>query len=239
MQRIGEKAQDVDRLFALFRQQQTELGGEVTTADKQELKKRLKVLEEELNRYLASEYGINQSHFKSKQTYEKKFSEWLASHKPLHWFIEFHAIMKDGGFDVIIGNPPYVEYSEIKNIYRVINFLTEQCGNLYAFIAKRSEYLLIFNGRLGIIMPLSGLATERRFPYKNYIVLSFQCFGLVIYQVMLIHHGYLKVLNSDLQLLSVINTVIHLFTTQHVICDGMLKSALKCSLNMSIHELHH
>ncbi|KAB2834694.1 MAG: SAM-dependent methyltransferase, partial [Candidatus Brocadia sp.] len=57
MKRIDEKAQNIDRLFALFRQQQTELGGEVTTADKQELKKRLKVLEEELNHYLASEYG--------------------------------------------------------------------------------------------------------------------------------------------------------------------------------------
>ena len=50
MQRIDEKAQDVDRLFGLFRQQQTELGGQVSNADKQELRKRLKALEDELNR---------------------------------------------------------------------------------------------------------------------------------------------------------------------------------------------
>jgi hypothetical protein len=57
LRRIEEKAQDVDRLFGLFRQQQTALGGEVTPADKQELRDRLRVLEDELNHYLAGEYG--------------------------------------------------------------------------------------------------------------------------------------------------------------------------------------
>jgi len=107
MRRIEEKAEDVDRLFALFRQQQTEIGGEVTAEDKQELLIRLKGLEGELNRYLAGEYGVDPE---KKGEYEK----WLASHKPFHWFIEFYGIMKKGGFDVIIGNPPYVEYSKVK-----------------------------------------------------------------------------------------------------------------------------
>ncbi len=161
MQRIDEKAQEVDRLFTLFRQQQTELGGEVTTADKQELKKRLKVLEEKLNRYLASEYGISQNNFKSKQSYEKKFSEWLTSHKPFHWFIEFHAIMKNGGFDVIIGNPPYVEYIKVKKDYTVLGYETENCGNLYAFIIERNSALLHNNGRTGMIVPHSSICTDR------------------------------------------------------------------------------
>ena len=38
---IEEKAEDVDRLFKLFQQQQTELGGEVTGEDKQELTKQI------------------------------------------------------------------------------------------------------------------------------------------------------------------------------------------------------
>lgn len=167
MKRIEEKAQDVDRLFALFRQQQTELGGEVTTADKQELKKRLKVLEEELNHYLASEYGISQSHFKNKQAYEKKFSEWLLSHKPFHWFIEFHAIMKEGGFDVIIGNPPYVEYHKVKKEYTILSYETESCGNLYAFIMERSLNLLNIYGYLGLIVPISIVCTQRMGALEN------------------------------------------------------------------------
>ena len=76
--------------------------GSVPAADKQELQKRLKALEDELNRHLASEYGVKVS---DKAAYAK----WVKSHQPFHWFIQFYGILDRGGFDVIIGNPPYVE----------------------------------------------------------------------------------------------------------------------------------
>ncbi len=62
MRRLREKAEDVDALFQAFRRQQTALGGVVTRADKQALRERLGVLEDELNLYLAGEYGVNTSH---------------------------------------------------------------------------------------------------------------------------------------------------------------------------------
>ncbi len=62
MRRLREKAEDVDALFQAFRRQQTALGGVVTRADKQALRERLGVLEDELNIYLAGEYGVNTSH---------------------------------------------------------------------------------------------------------------------------------------------------------------------------------
>jgi len=49
----------------------------------------------------------------------KKLSEWKTSHQPFHWFVEFYDIMSNGGFDVIIGNPPYVEYSKVRSAYTV------------------------------------------------------------------------------------------------------------------------
>ena len=58
MQRIREKAEDVDQLFEQFRLQQTRLGGIVTAADKAALRERLAGLEDELNGYLSGEYGI-------------------------------------------------------------------------------------------------------------------------------------------------------------------------------------
>ena len=58
MQRIEERAEDLEGLFYLFRQQQTELGGDVTPADKQALQDKLKALENELNEYLAGEYDV-------------------------------------------------------------------------------------------------------------------------------------------------------------------------------------
>ena len=95
---------------------QTEMEGEVTPEDKQELQTRLKALEDELNRYLAGEYW-REGLLTRRQGYVT--TNGSHSHKPFHWFIEFYGILKNGGFDVIIGNPPYVEYSKVRNDYTV------------------------------------------------------------------------------------------------------------------------
>ena len=151
MQRIAEKAEDVEHLFERFREQQTELGGDVASADKQVLRDKLKVLEDELNRYLADEYKVDPNK-------ESAYQHWLSSHKPFHWFIEFYGILKDGGFDVIIGNPPYVSYSKAKKEYCVIesNFDTIKCGNLYALVTEKIFDLAVKQGRFGVILPLSS-----------------------------------------------------------------------------------
>jgi len=164
MERIDEKAQDVDRLFKLFRDQQTELGGEVTPADKQELRNRLRALEDELNRYLAGEYGIDPD---KKTSYEK----WLVSHKPFHWFIEFYGIVhRRGGFSVIIGNPPFVEYNKVKKEYTIRGYETEACGNLYAFVMERSISLLGQKSFFGLISPHSLAATYRSNPIQKFLL---------------------------------------------------------------------
>lgn len=75
-------------------------------AAKRELRTRLKRLSTELNRYLAREYGID---LDKKEVYE----QWCKSHQPFHWFAEFYGIMRQGGFNVIIGNPPYLELREV------------------------------------------------------------------------------------------------------------------------------
>ena len=100
--RIDEKAELADRAFQRFRQMQTEFGmdaGDFRGA-KKELRLRLAELNEELNHYLAREYGID---IKKPAVFEK----WRDSHQPFHWFVEFYSIIDRGGFDVIIGNPPY------------------------------------------------------------------------------------------------------------------------------------
>ncbi len=155
MQRIQEKAEDVKVLFDKFREQQTTLDGDVTPADKQELQDRLKELEDELNEYLAEEYGIDP---KKRVDYEN----WLASHAPFHWFIAFYGILQGGSFDVIIGNPPYVEYSKVKKVYKVIGYETESCGNLYAMSIERS--INLNKGHIGMIVQLPLVCTDRMIP---------------------------------------------------------------------------
>ena len=158
MERIREKAEDVKILFQEFRRQQTTLGGAVTPTDKQNLQNRLQELEDELNLYLAREYGI---HLSKKTDYQ----HWLDSHKPFHWFIAFYGILEDGGFDVIIGNPPYREYSKVKKQYTVKEYKTEECGNLYPMSIERSFDLS--KGSVGMIVQLPLVCTDRMIPAQS------------------------------------------------------------------------
>ena len=136
MGKIATKAADLQQTFDKFRQLQTEGDGTVPAAHKLELQKRLRAVEDELNRYLAIEYGV-------KMNNKTAYSNWLKSHQPFHWFVEFYGILKNGGFDVIIGNPPYVVHTPAKVSYVIPEklFVTYQSKNLYAFVFERSLQL--------------------------------------------------------------------------------------------------
>ncbi len=92
----------------------------------------------------------------------KQYEHWLNTHQPFHWLVEFYGIMeKNMGFDVIIGNPPYVEYSKVRKNYRIMNYTTESCGNLYSYTVERSVFLLNGYGKVGLIVPISITCTQR------------------------------------------------------------------------------
>ncbi len=158
---IEERAELTDRAFRCFRAMQTERGMDASDfADaKLELRTRLDALRAELDRYLASEYGV-------KEDDERGYTHWRASHQPFHWFVEFYGILHKGGFDVVIGNPPYVEYRAVKD-YRIAGYETSSCGNLYAFVLERSYDTLRNGGRMGMIVQLSLSCTERMAPIQE------------------------------------------------------------------------
>ncbi len=110
-----------------------------------------------LDRKLAQEYGIDIAD-------EEQFEQWRVSHKPFHWKYEFTEIVDRGGFDCIIGNPPYVEYVEKQFPYRLQHFRTLRCGNLYPCVIERSRTLLSPHGRLGMIVPLAAFGTRNMIP---------------------------------------------------------------------------
>ena len=152
--RIEEEAEIASAAFNQFRRQQTTLGGEVTANDKADLRRRLESLSGELDRYLATEYGVDLNK-------TAVYDAWRASHQPFHWFVEFYGVMSRGGFDVVIGNPPYVEYSRAKSEYAVTGYKTEPCGNLYAFVVERNNGLCSRDGRTSMIVPHSAICIDR------------------------------------------------------------------------------
>lgn len=124
---------------------------------KDELKARLVALNDLLNRYMYKTIAAGAN-----------YDNWLASHQPFHWLAEFYQIIQgNGGFDVIIGNPPYVVYTKkdsktgksLSDSYSVKGFTTFECNNLYAYVMERS--LNISNShRIGMIIPLSFTAAK-------------------------------------------------------------------------------
>ena len=59
---------------------------------------------------------------------------------------------------MIIGNPPYVGYNKVKKDYSIINYHSEACGDLFAFIVERSVHLAHKGGRTGLIVRLSSMS---------------------------------------------------------------------------------
>jgi tRNA1(Val) A37 N6-methylase TrmN6 len=128
-------------------------------------------LNEKLNRYLADTYGLGtQTQWKSKKEKEDAYNKWKNSHQPFHWFAEFYEIISKGGFDVVIGNPPYVEMS-VKNVkYEVPSFKTRRANNLHAFCFERFNQLSEKKlSRNGIILPIGAFSTQNMKPLMNFI----------------------------------------------------------------------
>lgn len=115
---------------------------------KDELRTRLSMLNELLNKRL---------HVATSQA---SYEEWLVSHQPFHWLAEFYQIMHDqGGFDVIIGNPPYLEKRQIN--YSVDNYACLDSNAVHAYCIERSLSLLNKRGNISMIVPLAIVCTQR------------------------------------------------------------------------------
>jgi len=80
-------------------------------------------------------------------------------HNPLNWEDKFPSIMKAGGFDVVIGNPPYVmELRENKELFRILKATPLGCQyyepkmDIFYFFMERGIDLLKPDGYLGFIV---------------------------------------------------------------------------------------
>ena len=168
---ICDRAGDVGIAYRRFFNKQSrnaisDIDTKESAAAKSDLQVKLLELNEELNQYLAVQYGV--PHQISDLRMSVPLAKWIESHKPFHWATEFYDIMESGGFDVVIGNPPYVRYNaELRKQYTVQNYRTESCGDLYAFFVERAKRLAAESSPLGMIIPLSAFATDNMAPLMD------------------------------------------------------------------------
>lgn len=171
-QQIDEEMHKVARAYLFFKDNQLRQAENILVFKqaKHDLRERLFILNDKLNRRLFLATTGYQPKEGEDFTLTKAYRDWLASHQPFHWLAEFYQIIEGNhGFDVIIGNPPYVGYTRknketgkaVIETYRVANYYkTLPSSNLYAFTIERSKDLLRSEGREGMIIPISAFAND-------------------------------------------------------------------------------
>ena len=130
-----------------------------------ELKGKLNVFDEKINDLL----NVNlYREFREKKI--KISKEEFLKLKPFHWGFEFYEVFdldkpkEERGFDVVIGNPPYVDIKGMnpKDVRILFNlFITaENRINLYSLFIEASLLILNKNGYFGYINPNSILFND-------------------------------------------------------------------------------
>jgi hypothetical protein len=113
----------------------------------------------------------------------------IAGEKAFNWETEFPQVFKNGGFDVVIGNPPYVRVQSLKEFYFEQSLYLEKkyvsaTGkyDLYALFMERSYSLINPKGIVAYILPHKFLIADfgigiRKFLSENNAVQSIVHFG--------------------------------------------------------------
>ena len=99
---------------------------------------------------------------------ESQYSEWLGSHEPLHYLAQYPAVMLGGGFDVVIGNPPYIRKSKIAG-YTLPSNQVSKCPDIYADCTLRAAQLLHDKSHLAFVLPYSFCWSEDFRPIRDFI----------------------------------------------------------------------
>lgn len=105
----------------------------------------------------------------------KYFGADFHKKKPFRWEEEFSSVFARGGFDVVIGNPPYVNLANIKDagerdFYKEKFKTAKNKSDLYSFFTERAVGLLVKDGLLGFIFSNSWLGTDSFSKFREFLV---------------------------------------------------------------------
>ena len=157
---LQSKLNDVADTYEIFRLEQLSKDADVLVLKQAKLllNKELDSLNDLLNRHLFATSGYSD------------YKNWLSLHQPFHWLSEFYQIMHSAhGFDVVIGNPPYVEYPSEDVQYSFARLQTADCGNLYGCCTERALSISQPNGRFSFIVPVAITCSKRMTPVISLI----------------------------------------------------------------------
>lgn len=106
---------------------------------------------------------------------KKYFGKNWQEKQPFQWEEQFSDVFAQGGFDVIIGNPPYVNFANIADTNER-KWLAEKYetaknkSDLYSFFTEKGIKLLKDGGMLGFIFSNSWLGTDSFSKFREYLI---------------------------------------------------------------------
>ena len=115
----------------------------------------------------------------------------IAGDKAFNWVEELSEIMQNGGFDVVIGNPPYVDTKSIEKdkvqYYKKQYYTAGNRVNTFALFVEISIRLLIDNGKCGMIIHRNLIRSNdyekcREYILDNALIESILSFGIGVFE---------------------------------------------------------
>ena len=95
---------------------------------------------------------------------KRSLQRWSANEDEFVWQVEFSEVFQEGGFDIIIGNPPYVRHEKIIPIKPILEQqfaeVYTSTADLYVYFYKRGTELLRAGGVLTYISSNKFLRAE-------------------------------------------------------------------------------
>ncbi len=137
-----------------------------------EIQQDLELVKKKYDYYLASQYnGCIEDNDKyallmrsnNMQLFEeeeiKEILKIAKEKKFFHWELEFPEVIMSGGFDIAIGNPPYVEVNSAEYEFCVKEVIKTK--NLYSYIIYNNLKYLKTNGKLSYIVLMALISSKK------------------------------------------------------------------------------
>ncbi|MFX0092089.1 MAG: Eco57I restriction-modification methylase domain-containing protein [Candidatus Hodarchaeota archaeon] len=102
---------------------------------------------------------------------------------PFHWRVEYSQIFQQGGFDIIIGNPPWIQSKFMnkveKQYYRTFFLSTSKQFDIFNAFVERSYNLLKPGGILAYILPTRFVMNPDYEVFRKYLLDHFKIIEIV------------------------------------------------------------
>lgn len=159
---------DSDEILKEMYDKQNQYFDEANEKTKKDLKDRIDFLQDQLIVYRLNESNNNSALEKYKSVRNKKSKPYFL------WELDFAKVFQDkGGFDIVIGNPPYVRQEEIVEIKNVLknNYKSYSArADLYVYFYEKSVNVLNSTGVISFITSNKWFRVKYGEKLRSYLI---------------------------------------------------------------------